>query len=120
MENKFFQSDKFSGMQCDETYGYIESSGDLLIRDAVNGDVFCRGTVYCGGTVTGNIRANQVQLYRACVVGEITCRTILTDELSFVQGGIIAESGSVSCHVGGEVTITGNQKQHQQKEIAQF
>jgi cytoskeletal protein CcmA (bactofilin family) len=107
MDNKFFQSEKFNDMQNDEIYGYLESSDDLLIRGEVNGDVFCRGTVYCSGTITGNIRANQVQLYHSHVAGDITCRKIYTDDVSDVQGIIIAESGSVCCRVGGEITITG-------------
>lgn len=107
MDNKFFQSEKFNDMQKDEIYGYLESSDDLLIRGEVNGDVFYRGTVYCSGTITGNIRANQVQLYHSHVAGDITCRKIYTDDVSDVQGIIIAESGSVCCRVGGEITITG-------------
>ncbi len=111
MENRFFQSEKFNGMQNNEIWGYLESSDDLLIRGDVNGDVFCRGTVYCNGNVTGNIRANQVQLYRSRVTGDITCRKIVTDGESDVKGSIIAESGLVSCHVSGDVTITENQKE---------
>lgn len=40
MNHKFFQSEKFNGMQNDEIYGYLESSDDLLIKGDVNGDVF--------------------------------------------------------------------------------
>lgn len=110
------ESEKFSGMQCDETFGYLESSDELLVRSAINGDVFCRGTVYCGGTVIGNIRANQVQLYHAHVTGDITCRKIITDDISHVQGVVIAESGAVNCRVDGEVKITEPQQKALHKE----
>ncbi len=92
MDKKFFQSEKFNDMQNDEIYGYLESSDDLLIRGEVNGDVFCRGTVYCSGTITGNIRANQVQLYHSHVAGDITCRKIYTDDVSDVQGYIMRKA----------------------------
>lgn len=108
MLNDIFQSKKLSRIKDDEISGYLESSNDLLVRSLIHGDIFCGGTVFCNGTVTGNIRANQVQLNNACIMGEITCRIIMTDELSYVQGAIIAENGSVTCHVGGEVTITAN------------
>lgn len=77
-------------MQNNEIWGYLESSDDLLIRGDLNSDVFCRGAVYCNGNVTGNIRANQVQLFCSRVTGDITCRGIVTDGESDVKGFIIA------------------------------
>ena len=47
------------------------------------------------------------EIFHSHVAGDITCRKIYTDDVSDVQGVIIAESGSVCCRVGGEITITG-------------
>ncbi len=119
MEKEFFQSEICGGKQCAETYGEFEKSNGLHTPGMIDGNVVCEGMFNCSGIVNGNIKAGQVQLYRACIKGNITCRTIMTDDLSYVQGIIVAESGSVNCRVGGRVTITGNENEPWHKETVQ-
>ncbi len=88
--------------------GDIETDGSIDIIGEVIGNVTCKGKLVAGGTIKGNVFANEIYANAARIEGDVSCDgSAKVGVGSVVIGKVEAASAVVAGAVNGDIDVHG-------------